>query len=208
MITKLKRTIALINGCLIFLSVLIISINANAKISDSASIYLISKLLKKLTPEQGDIDYKYPPEVEEYRFTMRVSDPKDHYFEKRINKLHGMYDCRFSIFKDGTTKIETFYDIYPNLEDKPGEEFLDSVNDNSDKFKETMKSIVRNIELTDQESRYIKNYVTFEPELNIKHDGKSNFQKTTVTNVKVFKSKQRSREGCEATIPKTEWLYY
>ncbi len=187
MIKKLKKTIALINVFFIFLSILIFSINANAKISDSASIYLISKLLKKVNTQNHRIHYKYPPEVEEYSFTMRVSDPKDRYFEKRINKLHGIYNCRFSIFKDGSTKIETFYDIYPNLEDKPGEEFLVSVNKHSDKFKETLKAIVRNIDLTDQESRYIKNYVTFEPLLNIKNDGESNFQKTKVTKVKVYK---------------------
>ncbi len=182
MITKLKRTIALINGCLILLSILTISINANAKISDSASIYLISKLLKKVNTQNHRIHYKYPPEVEEYSFTMRVSDPKDRYFEKRINKLHDMYHCRFSIFKDGITKIETFYNILPNLEDKPGEEFLDSVNKHSNKFKESLKEIVRNIEFTDQGSRYTENCVTFTPELNIKNDGESNFHETTITN--------------------------
>ena len=179
---KLKKTIDLINVCLIFLSILIFSINANAKISDSASIYLISKLLKKANTPKHDIHYKYPSEVEEYCFNMLVSDPKDYYFEKRINKLHDMYLCRFSIFKDGTTKIETFYDIYTNLEDKPGKEFLDSVNKHSNIFKESLKKIVRKIEFTDQESRYRENLVTFEPNLNIKNDGKSNFDKITVTN--------------------------
>ena len=109
--------------------------------SGSGTIYLITKLLKKVNTQNHLIHYKYPSEVEEYCFTMRVSDPKDCYFEKRINKLHDMYHCRFSIFKDGTTKIETFYNILPNLEDKPGEEFLDSVNKHSNTFKESLKAI-------------------------------------------------------------------
>ncbi len=180
MITKLKKTIAVINSCLIFLSILTISINANAKISDSASIYIISKLLKKANTPSHDIGYKYPSEVEEYSFAMRVSDPKDRYFEKRINKSHDMYSCRFSIFKDGTTKIENFYNIYPNFSDKLVDEFLDSVNKHSNTFKESLKAIVRNIKFTNKESSCSQIFVTFTPMLNIKNNGKNNFNKTKV----------------------------
>ncbi len=173
MITKLKKTSALINGCLIFLLILTISINANAKISDSASIYIISKLLKKFTPGQGEIDYKYSSEVEEYEISIKVSDRQD---------LDNRCKCRFSIFKDGTTKIEYFDNIYKESKDKTVEKFLDSVNKNSNKFKEALKDIVRRIEFTDKVAPRLQNYVTFEPKLNIKHDGKSNFDRTTVTN--------------------------
>ena len=72
MITKLKRTIALMNGCLILLSISTISINANAKMSGSATISLISKLLKKANTPNHNIHYKYSSEVEEYSFAMRV----------------------------------------------------------------------------------------------------------------------------------------
>ncbi len=180
MIIKLKRTIALINGCLIFLSILTISINANAKISDSATIYLISKLLKKVNTPSHDIHYKYPSEVEEYCFTMQVSDPKDYNSKKSINKLCDQYYCRFSIFKDGTTKIEYFNNIFEYGKNTPEEEFLDSVNKHSNEFKESLKSIVRNIEFTDQEYRYEENFVTFTPGLNIKNNGKNNFHRTAV----------------------------
>ena len=173
MITKLKRTIALINGCLIFLSILTISINANAKMSDSASIYIISKLLKKFTPGQGEIDYKYSSEVEEYQISIKFSDRPD---------LDNRCKCRFSIFKDGSTKIEYFDNIYEVWQDKRVEKFLDSVNKNSNKFKEALKDIVRRIEFTDNVYPRLQNYVTFDPKLIIKHDGKSNFQETTVTN--------------------------
>ena len=179
--TKLKKTFALINGCLIFLSTLAISINTNAKLSDSATIYLISKLLKT-NKLKHDITYKYPLDVEEYSFAMRVSDPKDCYFEKRINKLHDMYHCRFSIFKDGSTKIEYFNDIFKSFESKPEEEFLDSVNKLSNEFKESLKEIVRNIKFNYQESSFAESYVTFEPKINIKNNGKNNFHETTVTN--------------------------
>ena len=40
--------------------------------SVSASIYLISKLLKKANTPNHDIGYKYPSEVEEYSFAKRV----------------------------------------------------------------------------------------------------------------------------------------
>ena len=182
MITKLKKTIALINGFLIFISILTISINANAMISDSVTIDIISKLLKKVNTPNHDIHYKYPPEVEEYKFTMNVSDPKDYYFEKLINESCNSYKCRFSIFKDGTTKIEYFDNMFKGGINKPEEEFLDSVNKNSNEFKESLKEIVRNIEFTDQESRYLYNYVTLKPKLNIKNDGKSNVDEITVTN--------------------------
>ena len=59
-----------------------------------------------------------------------------------------MYSCRFSIFKDRTTKIENFNNIYPNFNDKPVDEFLDSVNKHSNTFKESLKAIVRNIKFT------------------------------------------------------------
>ena len=173
MITKIKKTIALINSCLMFLSILTFSINANAKISDSASIYIISKLLKKLTPEQGDIDYKYSSEVEEYQISIKVSDRQD---------LDNRCKCRFSIFKDGTTKIEYFENIYRESKDKRVEEFLRSVNKHSNEFKETLKKIVRSIEFTDKVAPRLQNFVTFDPKLIIKHDGKSNFQEITVTN--------------------------
>ena len=182
MITKLKKTIPLINGCLIFLSILTISIDSNAMISDRVTIDLISKILKKINTPNHDIRHKYPLDVEEYFFDMRVSDPKDYYFEKNINKLCDSYNCRFSIFKDGTTKIEDFNNMFEGGGNKSEEEFLDSVNKNSNKFKESLKKIVRNIEFTDQESRYLYNYVTLKPKLNIKNDGKSNFDEITVTN--------------------------
>ena len=174
---------------MIFLSTLTISINTNAKLSDSASIYLINKLLKKVNTPNLDIRHKYPPEVEEYSFDMRVSDPKDYYLKKIIHETCDSYKCRFSIFKDGTTKIEYFNDIFRGLESKPEEEFLDSLNKNSNEFKESLKEIVRNIGFTNQESRYIYNYVTFEPKLKIKSNGENNFDKTTVTKVKVYKPK-------------------
>ena len=189
MITKLKRTIALINGCLILLSVLTISINANAKISDSASIYLISKLLKKVNTPNHDIHHNYTPEVEEYLFDMQVSDPKDRYFKKLTRESCDTYSCRFSIFKDGTTKIEYFNELYEGLESKSEEEFLDSVNKNSNEFKESLKEIVRNIGFTKKESRYIYNYATFTPKVKIKSNGENNFDKTKVTKVKVYKPK-------------------
>ena len=182
MITKLKKTIALINGCLIFLSILIFSINANAKISDSASIYLISKLLKKVNTPNHDIYYKYPPEVEEYQFVMQVLDPKDCYFEKRINKSCDSYNCRFSIFKDGATKIEYYNNFFEDVISNPEEKFLDSVNKNSNEFKQSLKKLIRNIEFTDNGATYSENFVTFEPEINIKSNGENNFSKITVTN--------------------------
>ena len=182
MITKLKKTVALINGCLIFLSILIISIKADAKISDGASIDLISKILKKINTPNHDIRHKYPLDVEEYFFDMRVSDPKDYYFEKNINELCDSYNCRFSIFKDGTTKIEDFNNMFECEKNNPEGEFLDSVNKNSNGFKESLKKIVRNIEFTDQESQSLCNYVTLKPQLNIRNDGKSNVDKITVTN--------------------------
>ena len=181
MITKIKQTIALINSCLILLSVLTISISANAWISDSATIYLISKLLKT-NKLKHDITYKYPLDVEEYSFTMRVSDPKDYFIDKRINKPRDDYYCRFSIFKDGATKIEYFNDIFKGLESKPEEEFLDSVNKHSNEFKESLKRIVRYIKFNYQESPYAESYVTFEPKINIKNNGKHNFHKAKVTN--------------------------
>ena len=189
MITKLKRTIALINGCLILLSVFTISINANAKISDSASIYIITKLLKKVKTPNHEIRHKYPPEVEEYSFDMRVSDPKDCYFNKLIHESCDRYSCRFSIFKDGMTKIEYFNNIFRGLENKPEEEFLDSVNKNSNEFKESLKEIIRNIGFTNEESRYTENFVTFKPKLKIKSNGENNFDKTTITKVKAYKPK-------------------
>ncbi len=181
MIKKLKRTIDTTHGFLIFISILTISINANAKISDSATIYLISKLLKT-NKLKHDITYKYPLDVEEYSFAMRVSDPKDHYIDKCTNKPCDKYYCRFSIFKDGTTKIEYFNDIFKGFESKPEEDFLDSVNKYSNEFKESLKEIVRNIKFNYQESSFAESYVTFEPKINIKNSGKHNFHKAKVTN--------------------------
>ena len=186
MITKLKKTSAVINGCLIFISIITISIktnaNANDMLSGSVTIRVISKLLKKMKTPNHNVDYKYPSEVEEYQFTMRVSDPKDCNFEKHINKSWYTYKCRFSIFRDGTTKIEYFDNIFKGWKNKHAEEFLDYVNNNANEFKESLKAIVRNIEFTDKVFPYKKNYVTFMPNLNIKNDGGSNFSKTTVTN--------------------------
>ena len=181
MITKLKKTMDLINSCLIFLSILTFSISANAWISDSATIYLISKLLKT-NKLKHEVTYKYPLDVEEYSFTMRVTDPKDYYIDKRINKPRDDYYCRFSIFKDGTTKIEYFNDIFKGFESKPEEEFLDSVNKYSNEFKESLKRIVRYIKFKHQESPYAGSFVTFEPKINIKNNGKHNFHKAKVTN--------------------------
>ena len=112
-----------------------------------------------------DIYYKYPSEVEEYCFTMRVSDPKDCYFERRINGLHDTYKCRFSIFADGSTKIESYNNIFRELKNKHAEEFLDSVNKHSNEFKESLKKIVRNIEFEDQMFPFIKNSIKFTPKL-------------------------------------------
>ncbi len=178
MMTKLKKTTDLINVCLIFLSILIFSINTNAKISDSASIYVLKKLLKKVNTPKHKICHKYPPEVEEYTFDMRVSDPKDQYFNKLMHESCDRYSCRFSIFKDGTTKIEYLNNIVRGLESKPEEEFLDSVNKNSNEFKESLKEIIRTIEFTNQESRDIDNYVVFQSRLKIKSNGENNFDKT------------------------------
>ncbi len=182
MITKPNKTIAVINSWLICLSVLIISISANAMISGSATIQVINKLLKKVNTPNRDIECKYPSDVEEYSFTMRVSDPKDCCFERHINKSWYTYKCRFSIFRNGTTKIEYYNNNFEGWKNKHDEEFLDSVNNNSNEFKESLKEIVRNIEFTDQVFPYKKNYVTFTPNLTIKNDGGSNFCKTAVMN--------------------------
>ena len=113
---------------------------------------------------------------------MRVSDPKDCYFERRINGLHDTYKCRFSIFKDGSTKIESYNNIFRELKNKHAEEFLDSVNKHSNEFKESLKKIVRNIEFEDQMFPFIKNSIKFTSKLNIKNNGESNFCKIAVTN--------------------------
>ena len=180
MITQLKKTNALIDGCLICLSISTISINANAMLSGSVGIDIISKLLKKVNMPKHLIDYKYPPDVEEYAFNMKVSDPKDYHYDERRDKTWGTYNCRFSIFKDGTTKIEHNDMIFNGRRNQAQEEFLDSVDKNSNEFKESLKQIVRDLKFTDQVPVGTQNSVYFLPNLHIKTDGDSNIDKTTV----------------------------
>ncbi len=180
MITQLKKTNALINGCLICLSISTISINANAMLSGNVTIDIINKILKTVNMPKNDIDYKYSPEVEEYAFNMKVLDPKDYHFDERRDKPWGTYNCRFSIFQDGTTKIEHNNMIFKGGRNKPQEEFLDSVDKNSTEFKESLKQIVRNLKFADQVPSGTQNLVYFLPNLNIKTDGESNIDKTTV----------------------------
>ena len=187
MITKFKKTIALINGCFICLAIPTISINANAMLSDSVTIDIINKLLKKVNMPKNDIDYKYPPEVEEYAFNMRVSDPKDCHFDERRDTTWDTYNCRFSIFKDGTTKIEHNDMIFKGGKNQPQEEFLDSVDKNSNEFKESLKQIVTNLKFTDQVPSGTQNLVYFIPNLNIKTNGESNISKTTVKSAVLIK---------------------